>query len=87
MRDTHEFGDGHNRPVRFRFVVAVTAADVGRRVSLRRELPDGRFTDVVGVLEAWADGVIAVRKRDGSLVEFAAETLVAGKVVPKPPRR
>ncbi|MQA87680.1 MAG: hypothetical protein GEV03_24415 [Streptosporangiales bacterium] len=70
---------------RARFEISVTPGDVGRRVSLRRRLPDGRFTDAVGVLESWEHGRLTVRRRDGSLVELAEETLVAGKVVPNPP--
>ncbi|MFC0865784.1 hypothetical protein ACFHYQ_26140 [Sphaerimonospora cavernae] len=64
-----------------RLVVTVNPDDVGRRVTLRRRVPGG-FRDAVGVLESWHDGVLAVRKRDGTLVEIAEETLVAGKVVP-----
>ncbi len=72
----------------FRLTVAVSPDDVGKRVSLRRRTDDGKFTDVVGVLERWEDGRIAVRRRDDQLVEFDADTLVAGKVVPPaPPRR
>lgn len=67
----------------FRLSVSVTPEETGRRVSMRRRTEDGRFTDVVGVLERWEAGVIAVRRRDGLLVEFDAETLVAGKVVPR----
>ncbi|MEW9529206.1 hypothetical protein [Microbispora sp. NPDC049125] len=69
-----------------RLVVAVTPADVGRRVTVRRSVPEG-FRDVVGVLESWSDGVLAVRKRDGTVVEIAEETLAAAKVVPPPPAR
>lgn len=64
-----------------RLVVRVGPDDVGRRVTLRRREPNG-FRDAVGVLESWQDGVLTVRKRDGTLVEIAEETLVAGKVVP-----
>jgi len=74
--------------VMFRLTVSVTPDDTGRRVSLRRRTGDGRFTDVVGVLERWQHGVIAVRRRDDQLVEFDADTLVASKVVPPArPRR
>ncbi|KAA9375004.1 hypothetical protein F5972_28995 [Microbispora cellulosiformans] len=69
-----------------RLVVAITPADVGERVTTRRRDPSG-FRDAVGVLESWRDGVLTVRKRDGSLVEIAEETLAAAKVVPpRPPR-
>ena len=71
-----------------RLVVAVSPADVGQRVSLRRRLPEGAYSDVVGVLESWSDGVLTIRRRDGEAVEVAEETVVAGKVVPfHPPAR
>jgi hypothetical protein len=70
-------------------MIAITPDDVGRRVSVRRRVPEG-FRDAVGILVSWGDGVLTVRKRDGSLVEIAEDSLVAGKVVPpprEPPRR
>lgn len=63
-----------------RLVVAIKPSDVGRRVTVRRRVPEG-FRDVVGVLESWHDGVLAVRKRDGTLVEIREDTLAAAKVV------
>jgi hypothetical protein len=70
-----------------RLVVSITPADVGRRVSLRRRMPTGQYSDVVGVLEAWSEG--RLRRRTGELVEVPEEIVVAGKVVPPqpPPRR
>ncbi|MFF4774006.1 hypothetical protein [Microtetraspora fusca] len=50
-------------------------------MTTRRVVPGG-FRDAVGVLESWRDGVLAVRKRDGTLVEIAEESLVAARVVP-----
>lgn len=75
--------------MRGRLTVAITPADVGRRVSIRRALPDGRLGDVVGVLQTWSDGVLTVRRRDDSVVEIAESALVAAKIVPPapPPRR
>ncbi|MDX6738679.1 hypothetical protein [Actinocorallia sp. A-T 12471] len=70
-----------------RLVVAVSPADVGARVSLRRTLQTGGYSDVVGVLESWADGVLRVRRRTGELVEVPASALVAGKKVPPAPER
>lgn len=71
-----------------RLVVAVSPADTGERVSLRRRLQTGEYSDVIGILESWADGVLKVRRRDGEVVEIPAESLAAGKVVPPaPPRR
>jgi len=68
-----------------RFVVSLTQADVGRRVSLRRRLPTGEYSDIVGVLESWSGGVLTVRRRSGELVEVPRDAVVAGKVVPSPP--
>jgi hypothetical protein len=68
-----------------RLVVSVTEADVGQRVSLRRRLPTGEYSDVVGVLESWSDGILLVRRRNGDLVEVPRAIVVAGKVVPPAP--
>ncbi|GAA3105974.1 hypothetical protein [Streptosporangium carneum] len=67
--------------------ITLTPSDVGKRVTTRRRVPEG-FRDAVGELEFWRDGVLGVRKRDGTLVEIAEETLAAAKVVPEGrPRR
>lgn len=63
--------------------VAVTPADVGARVTVRRALPDG-VGDVVGELLSWADGVLTLRRRDGSIVEVAEASVLAARVVPAP---
>jgi hypothetical protein len=71
-----------------RLMVKITSADVGQRVSLRRRLPTGEYSDVVGVLESWSGGVLTVRRRTGEPVEVPEGIVVAGKVVPPaPPRR
>jgi hypothetical protein len=70
-------------------VVSVTPADVGKRVSLRRRLPTGEYSDVVGHLESWSDGFLTVRRRNNELVRVPEEIVVAGKAVPPapPPKR
>ena len=65
--------------------VAVTPADVGSRVTLRRSVPDG-VSDVVGELLSWSSGMLSVRRRDGSVVTVPEADLVAARVVPAPPR-
>jgi hypothetical protein len=72
-----------------RLVVSITPADVGQRISLRRRLPTGEYSDVVGVLESWSGQVLQVRRRTGEMVEVPEEIMVAAKVVPlrPPPRR
>ena len=53
------------------------------------EVQDGpRHDDAVGTLESWADGWLAIRRRDGRLTTVDEAALVAGKVIPEtPPRR
>jgi len=69
-----------------RLVVSITPDDVGRRVTVRRRVPEG-YRDVVGVLEEWRDGVLRIRKRDGTVVHVAESTLAAARVVPERPAR
>ncbi|NED74318.1 GNAT family N-acetyltransferase, partial [Streptomyces sp. SID9944] len=74
-----------------RLVVRITAADVGKRVSVRSLAETGgtgaKFTDTVGVLTSWTDGVLLITQKDGRTVRIAETSLVAGKVVPPAPAR
>ncbi|MEU9415551.1 GNAT family N-acetyltransferase [Streptomyces sp. NPDC048272] len=71
--------------------IRITAADVGKRVSVRRveaERSDSpSFTDTVGVLTSWNDGVLTITRKDGTSVRIAESSLVAGKTVPAAPAR
>lgn len=72
-------------------MVRITAADVGKRVSVRRlggpGVTDEKFTDTVGVLTSWDSGVLVITRRDGQSVRIPESSLVAGKVVPSAPAR
>ncbi|WP_055492398.1 GNAT family N-acetyltransferase [Streptomyces sp. TP-A0356] len=74
-----------------RLEVRITAADVGKRVSVRRlseHAAEGeKFTDTVGVLTSWDNGVLLITRRSGESVRIAESSLVAGKVVPAAPAR
>lgn len=74
-----------------RLEVRITAADVGKRVSVRRLYEDAaegeKFTDTVGVLTSWDDGVLTITRRTGERVRISESSLVAGKVVPSAPAR
>ncbi|MCP9962065.1 GNAT family N-acetyltransferase [Streptomyces somaliensis] len=74
-----------------RLEVRITPSDVGKRVSVRRSgdpgTGAGTFTDTVGVLTSWADGVLMITRRTGETVRVAERTLVAGRVVPAAPAR
>jgi ribosomal protein S18 acetylase RimI-like enzyme len=46
-----------------------------------------KFTDTVGVLTSWTDGVLLITRKGGESVRVAESALVAGKVVPAAPAR
>ncbi|MFC7885048.1 GNAT family N-acetyltransferase [Streptomyces sp. NPDC057376] len=74
-----------------RLEVRITAADVGKRVSVRRLNDAGgaaeKFTDTVGVLTSWDDGVLLITRKSGESVRISESSLVAGKVAPSAPAR
>jgi GNAT superfamily N-acetyltransferase len=74
-----------------RFEVRITPADVGKRVSVRRvaEIRGDRpaFSDTIGILTSWSEGVLIITQRDGRSVSVPESALVAGKTVPPPPTR
>jgi len=70
-----------------RFTIDVGPGDSGVRISLRRTLPEGGYGDVLGDLLSWADGVVRVERRDGTVVEVPEGTVVAAKRIPPPPAR
>ena len=43
------------------------------------------MTDVLGICESWENGVVTVRREDGTTVEIAIADVVAGKPVPPRP--
>ncbi|WP_416963164.1 GNAT family N-acetyltransferase [Streptomyces sp. Agncl-13] len=74
-----------------RLEVRITAADVGKRVSVRRltgtEDTTEKFTDTVGVLTSWDSGVLTITRKGGESVRIPESSLVAGKIVPAAPAR
>ncbi|WP_426365955.1 GNAT family N-acetyltransferase [Streptomyces sp. E-08] len=74
-----------------RLEVRITSADVGKRVSVRYVTDSaeagGRFTDAVGVLTSWDNGVLLITRKSGESVRIAESALAAGKVVPAAPAR
>lgn len=45
------------------------------------------FTDVLGILEKWTDGLLLIRTAEGALVEIPQGLVVSGKPVPPRPSR
>jgi N-acetylglutamate synthase len=67
----------------------LSTADVGHRVSVRREVddPGGRFTDVVGHLLDLTEASLTVLRPSGEVVELDRSAVTAAKVVPPAPVR
>ena len=65
----------------------ITPEDVGRRVTVRRWVPDDERgqvpSDVVGRLVSWEDDRLEVERRDGERVVVPVEDVLASKVVPE----
>ena len=62
----------------------LSPADVGRRVSVRRQTPGG-LRDSVGILVGWTGapaGQLQVQIKDGTLVDLPARDVFAARVVP-----
>lgn len=71
-----------------RLVHRISPEDVGKRVTVRIRLPEGNFTDIVGVVESWERGTLTLRRRDDSLAEVAEDSIAASRIVPQtPPKR
>lgn len=70
--------------MRARLSVTITPGDVGKRVTIRARHhgPEARAVDVVGVLDAWADGRLTVTRRDGRQQAVAEADLLAARVIP-----
>ena len=64
----------------------VTPSDVGKRVTLQFELPNGYVGEAVGLLERWDEAAETyfVRRKDGSEARVPARGIRHGKVIPDP---
>jgi hypothetical protein len=73
------------------YVVRISPADVGERVSVRSRIPAGpgepSTTDTLGHLRRWQDGALAIERRDGTITEIAETDLLAGRKIPPAPSR
>lgn len=65
----------------------ITAADVGRRISVRRRTTSGAATDVVGDLVAWTPDALTVNDRDDVAHHVAHRSVIAARIVRAAPVR
>lgn len=65
----------------------LSARDIGHRVVVRHKLPGGQLTDVLGVLQAYAEDALVVRHADSTLHKVRLEAVSAAKPIPPMPLR
>jgi GNAT superfamily N-acetyltransferase len=68
-------------------VSGLSARDIGHRVVVRHQLPDGQLTDVLGVLQVYGEDSLVVRHIDSSLHQIRLESVSAAKPIPPMPLR
>jgi ribosome maturation factor RimP len=73
--------------VKYRSVDQLESQHVGHRVTVRRRLPEGGYSDVVGVLEHAGPAFVTVRTHDGQRHEIVRSEIAAARVVTAPPLR
>jgi hypothetical protein len=70
--------------VKYRSVDQIGPEHRGRRVTVRRRLPKGGYSDVIGVCEEIDASTVTVRNRQGELVVIRRSEIVASRVVGSP---
>jgi hypothetical protein len=77
--------------MRYRYVVRISADDVGSRVVIRWRRPgpgeSDEVADVLGVLESVSPQAFVVRKASGEVVTTPRDRVLAAKPIPPAPRR
>ncbi len=58
---------------------------LGRRVTIRRKLPEGGYSDVVGIAERVDDASVTVRNSEGETVEINRGDIAAARVIGSAP--
>lgn len=67
--------------MRFRSAGQIGPEHVGRRVTVRRALPEGGYSDVLGVCEQADADAVTVRNKDGEAIVISRSQIVAARVV------
>jgi len=70
--------------VRFRSVDEIKPEHQGHRVTIRRRLPEGGYSDVVGVAEHVDLSSVTVRTHKGEKVTIGRSEIAAARVVQAP---
>ena len=71
--------------MKYRSVDQLSTEHAGHRVTVRRKLAEGGYSDVIGVLEHVDDASVTVRKHDGTTIEIPRSEMAAARVIAAPP--
>ena len=71
--------------MKYRSVDQIDKEHQGHRVTIRRKLPHGGYSDVVGIAELVDDASITVRTHKGETVEIGRSEIAAARVIGSPP--
>ena len=67
--------------MRYRSATKLDSTHVGKRVTVRRRLPEGGTSDTIGILEALDSVGLRIKRDNGEVVEIRAGDIVASRVV------
>ena len=71
--------------MRYRSVDQLDKEHQGHRVTIRRKLPEGGYSDVVGIAEHVDDTSVTVRTHKGETIEINRSDIAAARVIGSPP--
>jgi hypothetical protein len=73
--------------LKYRSVDQIGPEHLGRRVTVRRTLPEGGYADLIGVCEQADASSVTIRNKNGEAIVIARSEIVAARVVGSPSRR
>jgi ribosome maturation factor RimP len=73
--------------VKYRSVDQIGPEHLGHRVTVRRRLPEGGYSDVLGVCEQIDASTVTVRNNQGETIAIKRSEIVAARVVGSPARK
>ena len=72
--------------MRYRSADQIGPEHVGRRVTVRRKLSEGGYSDVIGVCEQVDASSVTVRNKQGESIVIGRAEIVAARVINAQPR-
>ena len=70
--------------MKYRSVDQLSKEHQGHRVTVRRRLTDGGYSDVIGIADHVDDATIKVRNHKGDVIEIPRSEIAAARVIEGP---